>query len=69
MSGGGVVLTPRERQIVRLLCEGCSNRQIAEKLGLRAQTVKNQLTAVFAKVGVSTRLQLAVYAVRHGLDR
>jgi len=63
-----VRLTPREREIVQLLIRGCSNSEIATQLGTQPQTVKNQLTTVFAKVGVRSRLQLAVWGVRSGLD-
>jgi DNA-binding CsgD family transcriptional regulator len=60
-------LTARERQAVQLVVAGCSNDRIAERLQIRPQTVKNQLSRIYAKMGVSTRVQLAVYAVRHGL--
>jgi two-component system nitrate/nitrite response regulator NarL len=60
-------LTARERQVVQLVVAGCSNDRIAERLQIRPQTVKNQLSRIYAKMGVSTRVQLAVYAVRHGL--
>jgi two-component system nitrate/nitrite response regulator NarL len=60
-------LTPRERQVVQLVVAGCSNDRIAERLQIRPQTVKNQLSRIYAKMGVATRVQLAVYAVRHGL--
>lgn len=62
-----VDLTPRERQIVKLVVEGCSNQQIAARLRIRPQTVKNQLSAIYAKSGVRNRLQLAVFALRRGL--
>ena len=60
-------LTPRERQVVQLLVDGCSNEDIASRLGLRPQTVKNQLTRIYSKAGVSSRVQLAVAALRQGL--
>lgn len=60
-------LTPRERQVVMLLIEGCSNDDIATRLRLRPQTVKNQLTRIYSKAGVSTRVQLAVAVLRQGL--
>ncbi len=60
-------LTPRERQVVQLLVDGCSNEEIATRLGLRPQTVKNQLTRIYTKAGVSSRVQLAVAALRQGL--
>jgi DNA-binding NarL/FixJ family response regulator len=61
-------LTQREHQIVALVVEGSSNREIATRLGLSAQTVKNQLSVILDKLGVTSRVQLAVYAVRHHLD-
>jgi len=60
-------LTPRERQVVQLLIDGCSNDDIAERLRLRPQTVKNQLTRIYTKAGVSTRVQLAVAVLRQGM--
>lgn len=60
-------LTPREREVVRALARGCSNREIAAELGLSEQTVKNQLTVVFEKLHVKNRLELALYALKHGL--
>jgi len=60
-------LTARERQVVQLVVAGCSNDRIAERLQIRPQTVKNQLSRIYAKVGVATRVQLAVYALRQGL--
>lgn len=62
-----VHLTRRERQIVHLVVDGCSNQEIATRLRIQCQTVKNQLSQIFLKVGVSSRVQLAVYAMRHGL--
>ena len=59
-------LTPREREIVRSIARGRTNREVAEDLGISEQTVKNQLTVVFQKLHVKNRLELAVYAMRHG---
>ncbi len=60
-------LTPRERQMMGAVARGCSNREIAGELGLSQQTVKNQLSVLFQKLHVRNRLQLAIYAQRHGL--
>jgi DNA-binding NarL/FixJ family response regulator len=60
-------LTPREREIVGLVGEGLRNEQIARRLGITDKTVRNHLTGVFEKLGVSGRLELAVFAYRHGL--
>jgi len=60
-----MTLTRRERDIVALVVDGYSNREIAERLGLSDQTIKNQLSVIFDKVGANNRVQLAIYAVRH----
>lgn len=60
-------LTPRERQIVRAIAGGGTNRDIGRRLGVREQTIKNQLSVIYGKLGVRNRLELAIYAARHGL--
>ena len=60
-------LTSRQRRLVRALLEGSTNREIAARLGLREQTVRNQLSVIYAKLGVRNRLELAIQARRHGL--
>lgn len=60
-------LTARERVVVGLLCEGLKNRQIAERLFISEATVARHLTAIFEKLGVSSRLELVTYAYHHGL--
>jgi DNA-binding NarL/FixJ family response regulator len=60
-------LTTRELQIARAVAEGRGNRDIATQLGITEQTVKNHLTSVFEKVGVASRLQLAL-AILRGRD-
>ena len=52
-------LTTRQQQIVDAVLEGATNRQIAERLGLSEQTIKNQLTKVYHKLGIARREQLA----------
>jgi DNA-binding NarL/FixJ family response regulator len=68
-SGRGklATLTAREREIVSLVREGLRNDDIAKRLGITSKTVKNQLTAVFEKLGVSSRLELVVRAHERGL--
>lgn len=61
-----VRFSPRERQIVAFITAGCSNREIAARMGLRTQTVKNHLCRIYRKLGVPNRVQLAVFAVGHG---
>jgi two-component system nitrate/nitrite response regulator NarL len=59
-------LTRRELDIVSLVAEGCQNKDIATRLGIAEDTVKRHLTNIFNKVGTSTRLELALFAVdRH----
>ena len=60
-------LTPRERDVLALIGQGCSNKQIAASLRLTQGTVKGYVSAVFAKLGVADRTQAALTAVKHGL--
>ena len=61
-----VPLTPREQQIASAIADGRSNRDIAARLGITEQTVKNHLTSIFEKVGVDNRLQLGLALVKRG---
>ena len=62
------VLSVRQRVIVWLLCQGLSNREIANRLFICEQTVKSHLHHIFKKVGVSNRLQLVQYAIRSNIQ-
>jgi DNA-binding NarL/FixJ family response regulator len=66
---GNNLLTPREEQVVALVAEGLSNRQIAIELNLSEHTVKKYLFRIFDKLGISTRAELVLYAVNHGDPR
>jgi DNA-binding NarL/FixJ family response regulator len=68
-SAGGVELTPRERDVLRLVIEGHANKQIARRLGISEKTVKGHLTNVFQRIGVADRTQAALWAERHGIFR
>jgi DNA-binding NarL/FixJ family response regulator len=57
-------LTPQERKILELIGEGLTNRQIGERMFLAEKTVKNYVSALFAKLGMERRTQAAAYAVR-----
>ncbi len=59
-------LTDREKQILRLVCEGLSNAEIAVRLVISAETVKSELKRIFRKIGVKNRTQAAVLLVRDG---
>ena len=60
-------LTRREMQMVTAIVEGFSNREIAQKFNVREDTVKHHLTSIFSKLGVSTRLELALFALERRL--
>ncbi len=60
-------LTEREMDVLRLLAQGKSNKEIARALFIGDRTVKSHLSAVFQKLDVTDRTQAALYAVRHGL--
>lgn len=62
-------LSQREEEIARLVAQGCSNRQISERLKLSEHTVKNYVFRVFEKLGVSTRVELTLYALKGGKVR
>ena len=57
-------LTEQERKILELIGEGLTNRQIGERLFLAEKTVKNYVSALFAKLGMERRTQAAAYAAR-----
>ena len=60
-------LTQRELQVVGAIVDGAANKDIGKAFGLSEQTVKNHLSNIYDKLGVSTRLELALYAVHHRL--
>jgi DNA-binding NarL/FixJ family response regulator len=60
-------LTPREREVVSLVCAGHQNKVVADQLGISDVTVRHHLTSVFAKLGVRDRVSLVVQAHRQGL--
>ncbi|HKP12165.1 MAG TPA: response regulator transcription factor, partial [Blastocatellia bacterium] len=64
-----VTLTPREQQVVSLVAEGLRNKEIARNLLISEATVSHHLTSIFNKLGISGRLQLVIYAHRHGINR
>jgi two-component system, NarL family, nitrate/nitrite response regulator NarL len=61
------LLSDREMEIVQLVAQGFGNREIGEKLFISEQTVKNHVHNIFDKLGLSARLELALYAIHHRL--
>ncbi|HTA54995.1 MAG TPA: response regulator transcription factor [Candidatus Acidoferrales bacterium] len=60
-------LSPREREIIRLIAQGLSNRDIGRRLVLSEKTIKNHVSHIFAKIHCTARSQAAVHAIRIGL--
>jgi NarL family two-component system response regulator LiaR len=61
-------LTERELQVIRLVSQGMSNREIAETLVISEKTVKAHVSNILSKLGLDDRTQMAIYAIKHGLD-
>jgi DNA-binding NarL/FixJ family response regulator len=68
-SKGLKLLTPREEQVVALVADGLSNRETARELGLSENTIKKYLFRIFDKLGISSRVELVLFAVSHGGHR
>jgi DNA-binding NarL/FixJ family response regulator len=66
---GAKLLTPREEQVVALVADGLANRDVARELSLSEHTVKKYLYRIFDKLGISSRVELVLYAVSHGGHR
>lgn len=66
-AGNRYSLTARELEILSAIIAGQTNREIAEKFTISEQTVKHHLTHIFDKVGVYNRLELALFAIHHGV--
>jgi DNA-binding NarL/FixJ family response regulator len=62
-------LTEREADILRLIAQGRSNKEIAARLHLTEGTIKGYISTIFDKLGVEDRTQAALYAVKHGLTQ
>jgi DNA-binding NarL/FixJ family response regulator len=63
----GESLTPREREVLVLVAQGASNRQIAETLVVSERTARTHVSAILSKLGLVSRTQAALWAVREGL--
>ena len=68
VAGRQLDLTAREREIVKLVAEGLSNKEIAERLSMADTTVLHYLTKIFDKLGVSNRQHLLIRAHHHGVE-
>jgi DNA-binding NarL/FixJ family response regulator len=68
-SRGRSLLTPREEQVVALVADGLTNRGVAGELGLSEHTIKKYLLRIFDKIGISSRVELVLYAMSHGENR
>jgi len=66
-AGRGTSLTDREREVLELIADGRSNREIARALVLSEKTVKTHVSNILMKLGLADRTQAALWAVRHGL--
>ena len=60
-------LTPHELKIVRKIANASSNKEMGQELSISERTVKHHLTNIFNKLGISSRVELAVFALKHGL--
>ena len=61
-------LSPRELDVLRLIARGMENSEIAHELGISPRTAKNHVSNILAKLGLTGRVQAAIYAVRRGLS-
>ena len=68
-ASGETLLTSREEQVVALVSDELSNRDVATELGLSEHTVKKYLFRIFEKLGISSRVELVLYAFHHGSPR
>lgn len=60
------VLSQREQEVLALVCDGLSNKQIAQRLYLSVRTIENHLRHTYQKLGVNSRTEAAVLAIQHG---
>jgi len=66
LSANGGLLSARETEVVRCVAEGLTNREVAQRLKLTEHTVKNYLFRIFDKLGVSSRVEVVLYALGNG---
>ncbi len=63
-----LALSPRERDVLKLIASGATNQEIAKALFLSQGTVKNIVSSIFSRLGIEDRVQAAVIAIQHGID-
>ena len=63
----GTNLTARELEVLKLIAQGLKNREIADKLCISEHTVKVHLRNIYSKIGVDTKVRVALYAIKEGL--
>jgi len=61
-------LTDQELQILKLICDGQTNREIAEHVAFAEKTVRNYVSRIFNKLGMANRAEAAAYAAKHDLS-
>lgn len=59
-------LSAREKDVLQLLCQGATNKRIAQSLFISVRTVEGHLASIYAKLGVNSRTEAALIAMRHG---
>ena len=64
---GDNCLSSREIEVLKLLAKGMLNKEIAKELYISEKTVKNHVSNIFKKIGVSDRTQAAIYALKHNI--
>ncbi len=60
-------LTPREQEVLQALADGLADKEIADRLNIRTETVRTHMVNILGKLGVDSRLQALVFAIRHGI--
>jgi DNA-binding NarL/FixJ family response regulator len=68
LRSSGSELSQREREVLRLMVAGNTNREIGEKLHIKEPTVKSHITLIFMRLGVTNRTQAVVKALKRGLE-
>ena len=62
-----IKITPRDREVLQLLMEGCSNKEIAAQLSLSEETIKGQVRNILSKLGAKDRTHAAMIGLKRGI--